>query len=96
MQVLRTRSTSLDSKAGSRTSGRGLRRSKTTINIDHSHTLGGMPHAKVDLSPEFKALKLQARNHPFKLCMLPYVLGMRSHKQITLLQKILGAEIQFR
>ncbi|EIE21630.1 hypothetical protein COCSUDRAFT_56833 [Coccomyxa subellipsoidea C-169] len=45
-QVLRTRSTSLDSMAGSRTSGRGLRRSETTINVDHSHTLGGMPHAK--------------------------------------------------
>jgi hypothetical protein len=60
-KMLRTRSTSLDSLAVSSNAGRALGRSDTTINKENLQSLSGMPHFKANLTPELKALKLQAQ-----------------------------------
>lgn len=59
LQVLRTRSTSLDSMAGSRSFGKALQPDKNVSNADRQQALGSKHPSKACLTPELKALKLQ-------------------------------------
>ncbi|CAL8469391.1 g8932 [Coccomyxa elongata] len=59
LQVIRTRSTSLDSMAGSRSFGKALQPDKYVSHAHRQRALGAKPPTKACLTPELRALKLQ-------------------------------------